>query len=56
MPDLFLPGVSADRVLAALKAAGGNEVESGKLLSPESGARLADDHEGRKLRVSCHPR
>ena len=39
-PD-FLPGVPADRVLARLAKAGGNEVESGKLLSPQSSAALA---------------
>ena len=37
----FLPGVPGDRVRAALAAAGGNEVESGKLDSPESSAALA---------------
>lgn len=37
----FLPGVPGDRVRAALAAAGGNEIESGKLDSPESSAALA---------------
>lgn len=37
----FLPGVPVDYVLDRLAKAGGNEVESGKLLSPESSAALA---------------
>jgi hypothetical protein len=37
----FLPGVPAKRVLAALAAAGGKEVESGKFANPESSAALA---------------
>jgi hypothetical protein len=37
----FLPGVPADLILAALAKAGGNEIESGKLNSPESSAALA---------------
>lgn len=37
----FLPGVPASHVLARLAKAGGGEVESGKLLSPESAAALA---------------
>lgn len=37
----FLPGVSADYVLQRFALAGGNEVESGKLTSPESSAALA---------------
>lgn len=37
----FLPGVPEDLVHAALAAAGGNEIESGKLDSPESSASLA---------------
>lgn len=37
----FLPGVPADYVLDRLAKAGGNEVESGKLVSPESSAALA---------------
>ncbi len=37
----FLPGVPGDRVRATLAAAGGNEIESGKLDSPESSAALA---------------
>ena len=37
----FLPGVSVDKCLAALAKAGGNEIASGKLLSPESSAALA---------------
>ncbi len=37
----FLSGVPADHVLDRLAKAGGNEVESGKLTSPESSAALA---------------
>ena len=37
----FLPGVPSDVVLRRLNAAGGNEVNSGKLSSPESSAALA---------------
>lgn len=37
----FLPGVPAEYVLDRLAAAGGNEVESGKLLSAHSSAALA---------------
>ena len=37
----FQPGVPEARVRAALAAAGGNEIESGKLDSPESSAALA---------------
>lgn len=37
----FLPGVPADYVLDRLAKAGGNEVESGKLLSAQSSAALA---------------
>ena len=37
----FLPGVSAAQCIEALAKAGGNEVESGKLQSPESSAALA---------------
>jgi hypothetical protein len=37
----FLPGVAADHVLGRLARAGGNEVGSGKLASPESSAALA---------------
>jgi len=39
--SLFLPGVPVERVLAALAAAGGKEVESGKFANPESSAALA---------------
>lgn len=39
--DFLLPGVPADCVIAALSAAGGNEIASGKLASPESSAALA---------------
>lgn len=39
--SIFLPGVPADLVHAALSRAGGNEIESGKLGSPESSAALA---------------
>ncbi|MES0020219.1 hypothetical protein [Mesorhizobium sp. M0036] len=38
---IFLPGVPTDHVLLRLSKAGGNEVESGKLASPESSAALA---------------
>ena len=38
---VFLPGVPVDKVLGRLAKAGGNEVESGKLASPESSAALA---------------
>lgn len=37
----FLPGVPSSLVLQKLNAAGGNEVSSGKLSSPESSAALA---------------
>jgi hypothetical protein len=37
----FLPGIPASHVLARLAKAGGKEVESGKLLIPESSAALA---------------
>lgn len=37
----FLPGIPASHVLARLARAGGKEVESGKLLIPESSAALA---------------
>lgn len=40
-PPMFLPGVAEKRVRAALDAAGGNEIDSGKLDSPESSAALA---------------
>lgn len=39
--DIFLPGVPRDLVVRRLEAAGGNEVSSGKLSSPESSAALA---------------
>jgi hypothetical protein len=38
---VFLPGVPAAHVLERLGKAGGKEVESGKLASPESSAALA---------------
>ena len=37
----FLPGVPANHILDRLSKAGGNEVVSGKLASPESSAALA---------------
>ena len=40
-PSTFLPGVPEDLVRAALGKAGGNEIDSGKLDSPESSAALA---------------
>ena len=39
--ELFLPGVPEAKVRAALANAGGKEIESGKLSSPESSAALA---------------
>jgi|SRR5216684_2673610 len=40
-PPDFVPGVPADYVLGRLAKAGGHEVSSGKLASPESSAALA---------------
>lgn len=40
-PSPFLPGVPDELIRAALAAAGGNEIESGKLDSLESSAALA---------------
>ncbi len=40
-PSLFLPGVPVEHVLDRVRDAGGNEIESGKLASPESSAALA---------------
>ncbi|WP_394653132.1 PGN_0703 family putative restriction endonuclease [uncultured Sphingomonas sp.] len=40
-PPIFLPGVTEHLVRAALAKAGGNEIESGKLDSPESSGALA---------------
>jgi hypothetical protein len=37
----FLPGIPASHVLGRLAKAGGKEIESGKLSSPESSAALA---------------
>lgn len=37
----FLPGVPKDRIRSAFAAAGGDEIESGKLDSPESSTALA---------------
>ena len=37
----FLSGVPVDHVMARLRAAGGDEIDSGKLASPESSAALA---------------
>jgi hypothetical protein len=39
--DSFLPGVAVQKCMAALAKAGGNELGSGKLLSPESSSALA---------------
>jgi hypothetical protein len=39
--SLFLPGVCVGQVTKALTRAGGKEIESGKLASPESSAALA---------------
>lgn len=41
MTSLFLPGVPEVLITAAFSRAGGNEIESGKLASPESSAALA---------------
>ena len=41
LADSLLPGVPEDLVRDALSKAGGNEIESGKLSSPESSAALA---------------
>jgi hypothetical protein len=38
--DFLLPHLPKERILAAYAAAGGNEIESGKLASPESSAAL----------------
>jgi hypothetical protein len=40
-PAPFLPGVSAEHVLERLNRAGGQEVQTGKLASPDSSAALA---------------
>lgn len=40
-PIFLLPGVPENLIRRALVAAGGNEIESGKLASPESSAALA---------------
>jgi hypothetical protein len=37
---IFLPGVPEDLVLAGLSRAGGNEIVSGNLVSPQSNAAL----------------
>jgi hypothetical protein len=39
--DALLPGIPLDRIVACYRAAGGNEIESGKFASPESSAALA---------------
>ncbi|WP_252259819.1 PGN_0703 family putative restriction endonuclease [Erythrobacter aurantius] len=41
MASLFLPGVPVNHILQRLTDAGGKEIESGKLASPESSAALA---------------
>jgi len=41
MDELFLPGLPVDLIRAAYAGAPGNEIESGKLASPESSAALA---------------
>ena len=41
MSEEFLPGISAQLVRAAYTAAPGNEIDSGKLHSPDSSAALA---------------
>lgn len=41
--DSFRPGVAAQKCIAALANAGGSELGSGKLLSPESGSAVAAD-------------
>jgi hypothetical protein len=40
MDDIFLPGLPVDLIRAAYAAAPGNEIDSGKLESPESSAAL----------------
>lgn len=47
MEKRFLPGVPASHILDRLAKAGGNEIESGKLASPESSAALAVNTFGR---------
>jgi hypothetical protein len=47
MDDLFLAGVDGDHVRRRLAAAGGTEIASGKLASPESSAALAVNAFGR---------
>ena len=37
----FLPGIPVDHVIQRLRTAGGKEIESGKLASPQSSAALA---------------
>lgn len=44
---LFLPGIPVEHVLARLREAGGNELDSGKLASAESSAALAINCFGR---------
>ena len=41
--EAFLPGLPVDLILSAYRAAPGNEIGSGKFLSPESSAALAAD-------------
>jgi len=42
----FLPDIPTQHILERLKMAGGNEIESGKLLSPQSSAALVVDSFG----------
>lgn len=52
----FLPGVSTELIRAALAKAGGNEIDSGKLVNPESSAALAVNTFGWFLeRPACLP-
>lgn len=52
----FLPGVPVDHVLTRFALAGGNEVASGKLASPESSAALAANALGWFIeRPACFP-
>jgi hypothetical protein len=53
MSELFLPGVPVEHVLRRLAKAGGNEVASGKLASPDSSAALAAGRRAQPRRSRC---
>ena len=54
--SIFLPHVPQDHILRRLELAGGNEIESGKLGSPQSSAALAINSFGRFcLEPECLP-